>query len=233
MQERLDRVRAVRSGESVTVPIGQTLFTNEAEVKGKLTETAVPVLRAYGVEGKKVVRDSQKNVLKYQDPPKINDRLIVEASYRDGTLILVRENGEEFYVTGFPVQSDFGVGPTGPRGNPGKHGKDGFDGEEGAPGDIGCAGPKGEEGLQGISGKDGKDGEQGVRGPEGCEGAKGEQGPQGPMGIIGFEGARGATGPSCAATSGGAGTQGPALRTNVIISTAVPDNRTVMWGVPQ
>lgn len=229
-----DRLRAARSGESVTVPIGQTFFTNKREAQGELTDTPMVALRAFAdKEGKKIVRDSHKNALQYTDAELINERRVVEASYKNGTLVLVRKNGEEFYVEGFPIQSDFGIGPTGPRGDPGADGRDGIDGDDGDDGDVGCAGPKGEEGAQGQPGKDGKDGDQGARGPDGCEGAKGEQGPQGPMGINGYEGARGATGPVCASTSGSSGPAGPALKTHVVISSNVPDNLTVLWGVPQ
>lgn len=228
-----ERLRAARAGESVTVPIGQTIFTNKRPSTNSLTKSDMTVLRAYGGDGKKIVRDSQKNMLRYTDLMEENTRRIVEAAFKNGTLVVVRQNGEEFYISGFPTQSDFGIGPTGPRGDRGRDGRDGEDGDDGEEGDPGCAGPKGEEGEQGQPGKDGKDGEQGARGPDGCEGAKGEQGPVGPMGINGFEGARGATGPTCASISGSGGTAGAALRTNVVISSNVPDNLTVLWGVPQ
>jgi len=228
-----ERLRAARAGESVTVPIGQTIYTNKRETKQSLTDPAMVVLRAYGADGKKVVRDPQSNTLRYTNMTDENDRRIVEASYKNGTLILVRRNGEEFYIEGFPLLSDFGIGPTGPRGIRGKNGRNGRDGDDGNPGDIGCAGPKGEEGAQGQPGKDGKEGEQGARGPEGCEGPRGETGAMGAMGIIGFEGERGPAGPVCASTSGGSGTTGAALKTSVVISSNVPDNLTVLWGIPQ
>ena len=228
-----DRLRSARSGESVTVPIGKTIFTNKRTVGQKLTTPDLVVLRAYEEDGKKAVRDPQSNRLFFTDKETINDRLIAEASYKQGAITVVRNNGEEFYIDGFPVLSDFGVGPTGPRGNPGKSGSDGKSGFDGNDGDIGCAGPKGEEGSAGAGGKDGKEGDQGSRGPDGCDGTRGENGTQGPMGIIGYEGERGAAGPVCASVSGGSGSTGAALRTNVVISTNAPDNLTVLWGIPQ
>jgi len=229
----LERLRNARSGESVTVPIGQTIFTNKGESKARLTNPAMVVFRAYGADGRKIVRNTQKNALQYKDLTDENERLLLEAAYKSGTVIAVRRNGEELIIDGFPTQGDFGIGPTGPRGDPGLDGIDGYDGDDGEDGDTGCAGPKGEEGEQGASGKDGKEGDQGSRGPDGCEGPKGEQGPIGPMGINGYEGARGATGPVCESVSGSGGGAGAALRTNVVISTNVPDNLTVLWGVPQ
>lgn len=229
----LERLRAARSGESVTVPIGQTIFTNKRETSVRLTDSTMTVLRAYGGDGKKVVRDPQSNSLRYTDTTDANDRRIVEASYKNGSLYLVRQNGEEFYIDGLPIVSDFGVGPTGPRGNRGRNGFNGKDGDDGNEGDCGCAGPKGEEGLQGAAGKDGKEGEQGSRGPDGCEGSKGESGTLGPMGINGFEGERGAEGLVCSSTSGGSGPSGASLKTSVAITSNAPDNLTVLWGIPQ
>lgn len=228
-----ERLRAARSGESVTVPIGQTIFTNKLESSVRLTDSTMVVLRAYGGDGKKVVRDPQSNTLRYTDTTDDNGRRIIEASYKNGTIYIVRQNGEEFYIDGLPVVSDFGVGPTGPRGNRGRNGKDGRDGEDGKDGDTGCPGPKGEEGGQGLAGKDGKEGEQGARGPEGCEGPRGENGNIGPMGINGYEGERGPAGMVCTSTSGGSGSSGTALKTAVTISSNVPDNLTVLWGIPQ
>lgn len=228
-----ERLRAVRSGEATTVPIGQTIFTNKRESSVELTLSALANQRSYSGDGKKIVRDVEKKTLTYADLTRINDKRIVQASFKNDSLVLVRENGEEFLIEGFLRQPDYGIGATGPRGNRGRDGIDGFDGEDGSEGDAGCQGDKGPSGDDGEPGKDGKEGDQGSRGPEGCEGPRGEVGDAGNQGIIGFEGERGPKGLTCKTTSGSGGSQGAALRTNVVISSNAPDNLTVMWGIPQ
>lgn len=228
-----DRLSAARSGDSKTVPIGQTIFTNKRKATGSLTEPDMKVLRSYGHEGKKVIRDTQTNSLTYTNTELVNNKRVVEVSFHQGSMVFVRANGEIFTIDGFLTQSDFGVGPTGPRGDPGRNGFDGYEGDDGDEGDTGCPGPKGEIGDTGAFGKDGKDGPQGPRGPEGCEGPRGEVGLRGPVGINGFEGERGLQGTSCASGKGATGAAGASLRTNVIISTNEPDNLSVVWGVPQ
>lgn len=228
------------------VPVGQNILTNTTGIRERLQPLTrgnpLTTLRAEQFDaigssrqGKAVKWDSEKGSVTFKDRDVLNDALIEDVAFEpeDGTLNIVRRNGELLQIRGFLVQSDFGVGPTGPRGAKGYDGHDGDSGDEGRDGEQGCEGPPGPLGLEGPMGEPGKDGLTGPTGPIGQEGATGLQGPPGDQGRYGHEGARGRPGPSC--VGGGAGAKGPdgeSVIPHVVISATEPEGNVVLWGIP-
>lgn len=212
---------------SVTVPIGRTVFTNTKKQNSKSVQAAqtgaelelpkYDLIEAPGYNGEQAYRNNSDQV--YFDKPLDRDgRLIAEASFNDGTgqFSIVRKNAEVVTASSFLRQKDFGVGPMGPRGNPGMDGRDGDDGKDGLDGPVGCAGTNGSDGRNGPTGDQGA---EGAVGPQGAYGPIGPTGPRGDRGVAGppgFEGKRGACGPSCPTTSQGpCGPVGQTMKTEV------------------
>lgn len=199
---------------SVTVPIGRTVFTNVKKQNSKAVQSAqtgdelkaptYQLIEAPGYDGEQAYRTNVDDVY-FDAPIDRASRQIAECSFDPdkGILQIVRKNGEVIAATSFLRQIDFGVGPQGPRGDSGKDQEDGVDGRDGADGITGCAGPNGAEGRPGPMGDfgiEGVVGPQGMFGPLGPTGPRGDRGIQGPPG---FEGKRGLCGPSCPTTSQG------------------------------
>lgn len=151
-----------------------------------------------------------------------------------GTLNLIKTNGQVLEIQGFHTQLALGIGLEGKKGKMGKPAKPGRPGSDGEEGCAGCAGPMGLEGERGLAGKAGLDGRQGPEGPEGCAGLEGERGPPGPQGGPGVQGPRGPKGPSC--VRGPRGPAGPPPITRVVISPLAPAGHNasaLLWGIPE
>ncbi len=239
-------VKKATEGDVAQVPIGQTVITNTPELNSpnaRLENEGAPIetihldqFNSYGRESLHVNRDEDANTVKFDVAKSPNAGRVVEMSFdkEAGALNIVKQNQEVIKVEGFLTQGDFGVGPTGPRGPRGIDGDDAWDGDD-APetGNEGCKGGTGVEGEIGLAGVDGEDGDLGPEGPPGPVGPEGEPGPVGMQGQDGNEGSRGYRGDSCSTGEAGeAGTEGQALNTSAVISSAEPDNLSVVWGIP-
>lgn len=199
---------------SVTVPIGRTVFTNTKKQNSKPVQAAqtgdemlapsYQLIEAPGYDGEQAYRSNVDDVY-FDKPLDRESRQIAECSFDNdkGLFTIIRKNGEVLTASSFLRQIDFGVGAQGARGDSGKDQEDGVDGREGTDGVTGCAGPNGAEGRpghQGDFGIEGPVGPQGMFGPLGPTGPRGDRGVAGPPG---FEGKRGLCGPSCPTTSQG------------------------------
>jgi len=148
-----------------------------------------------------------------------------------GTLIIIKENGDEVVASGFLVQTLIGRGATGPKGRTGINGRDGRDGTDGETGPTGCDGLVGATGPTGEDGEDGEDGPDGIEGEMGEDGDKGERGDDGAVGPTGPDGVRGADGICC--ISGPTGPTGPAPIPVAVFSLKLPTDPAVFaWCTP-
>jgi len=235
-------------GNDHSVPVGKNILTNTASQVDKkllphssgspLTSLHMEQFDVFGDdrESKAAKRNVNTDTVDFNTREVKNDGLLVEAAFesKDGTLNLVRRNGEVVQIKDFLIQSDFGRGPTGPRGERGNDGDDGDTGDDGPDGAVGCEGPPGPLGLPGEQGDPGEDGIQGRKGPMGPEGDVGIQGPVGEKGRYGHEGARGQPGPECiGGEDGPAGPAGATIESTVIISESNPGGNAVIWGKPE
>lgn len=232
-------------GKERHITVGQRIFTQDGRF---LTEKEKPLSFGAGLTGLDISQfdafgsDRQQLIPKRNDDnneldfiePFANNMLQIAAVAFDnesGILRFVRKNGEEFEITGFLTQPDFGVGLPGLRGPPGIDGFEGYDGSDGSDGPTGCdgeEGPCGEEGVPGESGEDGPQGPQGPPGGPGPEGLRGFDGEQGRTGNEGCEGKQGCPG-ECLGTIGTAGVS--PIFTVVFSATEPTDNRVYLWGV--
>ncbi len=232
-------------GDVTTVPIGQTILTNDVALNSPDVQVAntgaeiesldLGMFESFGGESLRLVREDGSSTLNYKQRTAENTELTKEIHFdkESGVLSIVKYSGKIISVSGFLTQKDFGVGPMGPQGDRGKDGPDGDDGEHGKPGEPGCPGAIGPTGPVGVEGLDDGDGEPGDEGDMGADGEEGVQGPMGPEGVFGFEGSRGFRGDGCSEAKAGApGAAGQAVNTRVVISSAEPDNLSVLWGKP-
>ncbi len=171
--------------------------------------------------------------------PSVEDTLALSAISDgiDGEVILVRDNGQLYFLDtslitappGSVTSSNGGFwvptgteGPTGPAGPPGaptgetgSTGPAGIQGvgsvgPAGSTGDTGATGPRGFKGDGGVTGNVGSTGFTGATGgfATGVTGSTGSTGPSGPIGAVGAVGAVGETGAGETGSSGGTGATG-------------------------
>lgn len=229
---------------SVTVPIGRTVFTNVKKQNSKSVQAAqtgaeqqLPehyFIEAPGYNGEQAFRDNNDRVF-FGAPVDREGNLIAEASFDDGSGIftIVRKNGRTVSASSFMRQKDFGIGPAGPRGDPGLDGTNGDEGKEGSEGVVGCAGVTGNDGRNGPTGDTGAEGAVGPAGSYGPIGPTGPRGDIGPAGNPGFEGKRGLCGASCPTTSRGpCGPVGQTMKTEVSLLPH-PQNDELLWAAAE
>lgn len=234
-------------GKKQNVPVGRTVVSHNIAknpdtvmplTKGQpLTSLHIEEFDVFGSsrQNQSVKRNDNTNSAAFIAREVVNDGLLVEGAFdpEDGTVNLVRRNGEVLVIPGMLVQADFGSGPTGPRGDPGIDAHDGYDGEDGPDGSSGCVGAEGRDGEFGPMGQPGADGPQGVPGPIGETGDTGIQGSMGPTGRYGHEGARGRKGSDCSNTAGPSGSSGVSGNGSVVISSSAPSAGVFLWGIPE